>query len=120
MRKYGNRNQGYYGRKHHVLVDKTPNSLTNPEKKAVDVKGRIGTLGLNRKAFILYRNPNPAARIFLIHRSKTIKIMGTKVTTLGHLCQLFIKKRQNSLVLEKVNLKATALQFKKRMSNSGC
>ena len=42
---------------------------------------------LKGKSFIAYRTPNPAARILLIHRIKTITKKGTMVTTtLGHVC----------------------------------
>ena len=42
---------------------------------------------LNGKPFITYRTPNPAARILLIHRIKTITKKGTMFTTmLGHVC----------------------------------
>ena len=43
---------------------------------------------LKQKAFITNRNPNPAAIIFLIHRSKTVTKTGTKVPTLDRFCQL--------------------------------
>ena len=50
-------------------------------KKAERMEGAMPVL--KWKAFIANRNPNPAARILLIHRIKTITKKGTIVTTLG-------------------------------------
>ena len=47
----------------------------------------------------MYINPN-------IHRSKKIPKHFNKVTTLDHVCQFFIKKRQNSLVYLRLTLES--------------